>query len=125
MERGSSSSRSIFSILIIISVIAISIIPQQARAQQQEFFGRVTHVEQYALANFNGCHAIVRLENPLKDVAVLSSDNGICNTLTTAVQSGIRIAFFGERNTAPPIIRPGSGPWTVDVYNIDIVILPP
>ncbi|MBZ5524105.1 MAG: hypothetical protein LAP21_17860 [Acidobacteriia bacterium] len=87
-----------------------------------ELFGHVTLVEGYALTNFTGCHALVSLrDQPGKTVAVLTSDARLQDLLETALATGNLIAFLGYKLTNPP--TPRGGTWSVDVYNIDGVIL--
>ena len=87
-----------------------------------ELFGHVTLVEGYALANFNGCHALVALrDTPGKTVAVLTTELRLQTLLETALDTGNLIAFFGRKLTDPP--APRGGTWIVDVYRIDGIIL--
>lgn len=87
-----------------------------------ELFGHVTLVEGYAIPAFTGCHALVALrDTPGKTVAVLTSEPRLQTLLETALDTGNLIAFLGQKLSAPP--TPRGGTWTVDVYNIDGVIL--
>lgn len=87
-----------------------------------ELLGHVILVEGYALATFNGCHALISLRNkPEKTVAVLTTSHRLQTLLETALSTGNLIAFFGEKLDNPP--APRGGTWTVDVYGINSVIL--
>jgi hypothetical protein len=87
-----------------------------------ELFGHVVLVEGYALANFQGCHALVSLrDTPGKTVAVLTKEHRLQTLLETALQTGALIAFWGSLLSTPP--APRGGTWTVDVYETDGVIL--
>jgi hypothetical protein len=87
-----------------------------------ELFGHVTLVEGYAVAGFNGCHALVALrDTPGKTVAVLTSAVRLQSLLETALDTGNLIAFLGAKLAHPP--TPRGGTWIVDVYGIDGVIL--
>lgn len=88
----------------------------------EELFGHVTLVEAYDLPNFVGCHALVALrDKPGKTVAVLTTEERLQNLLQAALVSGHLMAFWGHKLAHPP--TPRGGTWTVDVYNIDDVIL--
>lgn len=92
------------------------------RPQHVELFGHVTLVEGYALPDFTGCHALVALrDTPKKTVAVLATEPRLQSLLETGLATGNLIAFWGYKMTNPP--TPMGGTWTVDVYNIDNVIL--
>jgi hypothetical protein len=87
-----------------------------------ELFGHVTLVEAYALAPFQGCHALVALrDTPNKTVAVLASAQNLQTLLETALATGNLIAFRGSKPANPP--TPLGGTWIVDVYVIDSAIL--
>lgn len=87
-----------------------------------ELFGHVVLLEGYALSNFQGCHALVALrDTPGKTVAVLTKEHRLQTLLETALQTGALIAFWGSLLSTPP--TPRGGTWTVDVYEIDGVIL--
>jgi hypothetical protein len=87
-----------------------------------ELFGHVTLVEGYALANFDGCHALVLLrDTPSKTVAVLTTAYRLQALLETALATGNLVAFRGSKSSSPP--TPLGGTWAVDVYVIDSIIL--
>lgn len=87
-----------------------------------ELFGHVTLVEGYALAAYTGCHALIALrDTPGKTVAVLTSEQRLQSLLETALATGNLIAFWGRKLATPP--TPRGGAWTVEVYDIDGVIL--
>jgi hypothetical protein len=87
-----------------------------------ELFGHVTLVEGYAVTNFTGCHALVALrDKPGTTVAVLTKEVRLQSLLETALQTGNLIAFRGSKNSTPP--TPLGGSWSVDVYDINGVIL--
>jgi hypothetical protein len=87
-----------------------------------QLFGHVSFVEGYALPNFLGCHAIVRLRDPPQNnVAVLTSEHRLQTILEVALSTGDLIVFFGQKLLNPP--APRGGTWTVDVYGIDGVAI--
>lgn len=87
-----------------------------------ELFGHVTLVEGYAVSGFHGCHALVALrDDPGKTVAVITTEHHLQTLLETGLQTGALIAFWGTRESNPP--APRGGTWTVDVYQIDGVIV--
>lgn len=87
-----------------------------------ELFGHVVLVQGYALSNFTGIHALVRLRDTTdKTVAVLTTQHRLQTLLETALTSGNLIAFFGRLQANPP--APRGGTWAVDGYSIDGVIL--
>ncbi|HEX8771975.1 MAG TPA: hypothetical protein VF735_00125 [Pyrinomonadaceae bacterium] len=91
-------------------------------AASVELFGNVFLVEGYALPNFQGCHALVKLrDTPNKNVAVLTSQHSLQTILETALATGNLIAFRGSKAFNPP--TPLGGTWAVDVYLIDSIIL--
>jgi hypothetical protein len=93
-----------------------------APAVTLELFGHVTLIEGYALAAFNGCHALVALrDTPGKTVAVLTGQQRLQTLLEAALETGNLIAFFGQKVMNPT--APRGGTWGVDVYSIDGVIL--
>jgi hypothetical protein len=93
-----------------------------AAGSSVELFGHVTLVEGYAMSNFLGCHALVKLrDTPNKTVAVLTSASNLQSLLETALDTGNLIAFRGSKSSTPP--TPLGGTWIVDVYLIDCVIL--
>lgn len=91
-------------------------------AASVQLFGHVTFVEGYALPNFLGCHALVRLrDTPNKTVAVLTSQHNLQTLLETALATRNLIAFRGSKASTPT--APLGGTWTVDVYYIDNINL--
>ena len=91
-------------------------------AASVELFGHVTLVEGYALPNFLGCHALVKLrDTPNKTVAVLTSAHNLQTLLETALATRNLIAFRGSKSSNPP--TPLGGTWIVDLYLIDSLIL--
>jgi len=93
-----------------------------ASATVVQLFGHVTFVEGYALPQFLGCHALVKLrDTPNKIVAVLTSEHNLQTLLETALATGNLIAFRGRKATSPP--TPLGGTWSVDVYLIDNINL--
>jgi hypothetical protein len=87
-----------------------------------ELFGHVTLIEGYALPTFTGCHALVALrDTPGKTVAVMTREDRLQTLLETALATGNLIAFRGRRNPSPP--TPRGGTWSVEVYDVDGVIL--
>ena len=93
-----------------------------ALAASVQLFGHVTLVEGYALPNFLGCHALVKLrDTPNKTVAVLTSQHNLQTLLETALATRNLIAFRGSKSSNPP--TPLGGTWIVDVYLIDNIIL--
>jgi hypothetical protein len=87
-----------------------------------ELFGHVTLVEGYSLPGFQGCHALVALrDTPGKTVTVLTTDYRLQTLLETGLQTGALIAFWGTLLSDPP--APRGETWTVDVYQIDGVIV--
>jgi hypothetical protein len=87
-----------------------------------ELFGHVTLVEGYGLPTFDGSHALVSLrDTPGKTVAALTRAPRLQNLLETALATGNLIAFRGQKLAHPP--TPLGGSWSVDVYNVDSVIL--
>lgn len=93
-----------------------------ALAASVQLFGHVTFVEGYALPNFLGCHALVKLrDTPNKTVAVLTSQHNLQTLLETALATRNLIAFRGNKATNPP--TPLGGTWIVDVYLIDNINL--
>ena len=87
-----------------------------------ELFGHVTLVEGYALPNFQGCHALVALrDTPGRTVAVLTTEQRLQSLLETGLDTGSLIAFWGTQLSNPP--APRGGTWSVDVYQIDGVIV--
>jgi hypothetical protein len=88
----------------------------------EELFGHVTLVEGYALPAYTGCHALVALRDaPGTTVAVLTTEQRLQSLLEEALATGNLIAFWGYKLTNPP--TPRGGTWSVDVYQIDGVIL--
>lgn len=87
-----------------------------------ELFGHVTLVEGYALPSYTGCHALVALrDTPGRTVAVMTTEVRLQSLLESALETGNLIAFWGTQQTNPP--TPRGGTWTVDVYQIDGVLL--
>ncbi len=86
-----------------------------------ELFGHVSLVEGYDLPTYKGCHALVRLRDTQKVVAVMTSEQKLQSLLETALSTGNLIAFRGEKMFNPP--TPLGGSWGVDVYSIYGVIL--
>lgn len=87
-----------------------------------ELFGHVTLVEGYAIPSFTGCHALVALrDSPGTTVAVMTSEMRLQSLLEAALETGNLIAFMGQKYNNPP--TPNGGTWSVDVYNINGVIL--
>ncbi|MEZ4513600.1 MAG: hypothetical protein R3C62_17170 [Chloroflexota bacterium] len=90
--------------------------------QTVELFGHVILVEGYALAAYTGCHALVALrDTPGKTVAVLTTEQRLQSLLENALETGNLIAFLGRKFVSPP--TPRGGTWSVEVYDIDGVIL--
>jgi len=93
-----------------------------AKGATVQLFGHVTLVEGYALPNYKGCHALVKLrDKPGKTVAVMTSHMRLQSLLETALATGNLICFWGKKLAKPPTPRGGS--WNVDVYRINGVIL--
>jgi hypothetical protein len=86
-----------------------------------ELFGHVSLVEGYDLPTYKGCHALVRLRDTQKVVAVMTTEERLQSLLETALSTGNLIAFRGEKMLNPP--TPLGGSWGVDVYSIYGVIL--
>jgi|SRR5437588_1762447 hypothetical protein len=90
--------------------------------QTQELFGHVTLVEGYDLPSYTGCHALVALrDHPGTTVAVLTTQVRLQSLLEQALDTGNLIDFYGYKMANPP--TPRGGTWSVDVYQIDGVIL--
>ncbi len=87
-----------------------------------QLFGHITLVEGYDLSTYIGCHALVALrDTPGKTVAVMTKEIRLQSLLETALATGNLICFWGKKLTNPP--TPRGGTWSVEVYNIDGVIL--
>ncbi len=101
----------------------ITIDPAKLEAiRVEELFGHVTLVEGYALPAYTGCHALVALrDTPGKTVAVMTTEVRLQSLLEQALDTGNLIAFWGYQMTNPP--TPRGGTWSVDVYQINGVIL--
>ena len=96
--------------------------PQPASGTNVELFGHVTLVRGYAVPSFTGCHALVELrDQPGTTVAVMTPEVRLQSLLETALQTGYLISFTGQKYSNPP--TPLGGTWSVDVYNINGVIL--
>lgn len=86
-----------------------------------QLFGHVILVEGYAQSNFVGAHALVKLrDTPGKTIAVLTTQHRLQTLLEAGLMSGNLVAVSGYLVLNPTV---PSGGWTVDVYNIDGVIL--
>lgn len=97
-------------------------VSKMVSSQTVQLFGHVSLVEGYALAAYTGCHALVGLrDTPGKTVAVLTSEQRLQSLLETSLATGNLISFWGRKLTTPQ--TPRGGTWTVEVYDIDGVIL--
>ncbi|MCA9966575.1 MAG: hypothetical protein KC423_20140 [Anaerolineales bacterium] len=97
-------------------------VSQLTPPQTVTLFGHVILIEGYALTTYTGCHAVVTLrDTPGKTVVVLTVELRLQSLLETALETGNLIAFRGRKLVSPP--TPGGGTWSVDVYDIDGVIL--
>lgn len=96
--------------------------PLPIQPQDQEIFGHVLLVEGYALPNFTGCHAVIALrDTPGAMIAVVTTEIRLQALLETALAKNYLVDIYGYKLTNPPNLRGGT--WTVDVYQIDGVIL--
>lgn len=87
-----------------------------------ELFGHVGLIEAYAVTGYTGIHALVALRDQAsKTVAVLTKQHRLQTLLETALSTGNLIAFWGKKLSNPP--TPRGGTWSVEVYEIDGVIL--
>ncbi len=87
-----------------------------------ELFGHVTLVEGYENPSYHGFHALIDLrDTPGKTVAVMSTSIRLQELLTAGLSTGNLVAFRGALNASPP--SPLGGTWSVDVYDINNVIL--
>jgi hypothetical protein len=85
--------------------------------------GHVTLVRAYDLSHLKGCHALVQVPSSSQPVAVLATDESICDLLSKGLVSGYKISFRGEKMTQQPVLIPGGGPTPYEFYRVDSVIL--
>lgn len=87
-----------------------------------QLFGHVTLVEGYALPNYNGCHALVKLrDQPGKTIAVMTKNHKLQTILETALATGNLMCVWAKKLTNP--LAPRGGTWNLDVYRINGIIL--
>jgi hypothetical protein len=86
-----------------------------------ELCGNVQLVKGYALTNFVGCHAVVKLLDG-STVIVLTSEQRLQSLLETALATGFVICFQGQLFQNPPP-SPDGGTWEADLYVITDVTL--
>ncbi len=95
---------------------------QLSLVKPEELFGHITLVEGYDLPSYVGCHALLALrDTPGKTVAVMTSEQRLQSLLETALTTGNLVDCWAKKLNNPPTPRGGS--WSVDVYEIDGVIL--
>jgi hypothetical protein len=88
----------------------------------QELFGHCTLVESYSVPGFTGFHALIALrDTPGVTVAVLSKEIRHQELLTAALATGNVIDIYGRKYSNAP--TPRGGTWSVDVYDVNGVIL--
>jgi hypothetical protein len=124
--------KTFYAVLVVLFVVGLTALFTQAFVAQDkgvkiaagtvELFGHVTLVQGYDLPAFKGCHALITLrDSPGKTVAVLTKSLSLQSLLDTGLSTGNLVAFYGKKLAAPP--TPRGGTWSVEVYDIDGVIL--
>ncbi len=86
-----------------------------------QLFGRVTLVQAYDSDMFVGCHALLKLRDEDKTIAVISSAPQMQTLMESALLGNKLVSVHAFRYTVPPAVSPGT--WNVEVYLLERAIM--